>query len=106
MFIDFLRQHRSGLTHTELTDALKELVAAVTEEGKAGKITFTLTVKPLAKGDGLEVACDMKLAPPKAAPGTSIFFATPDNELSRADPRQQAMELREISPAAAHKGVA
>ena len=106
MFMDFLREHRSGLTHCELTDALHELVAAVTDEHKAGKITFTLTIKPLAKGDGLEVACDVKLAPPKAAPGTSIFFATPDNDLSRADPRQQAMELRDIGPAAAHKGVA
>lgn len=106
MFMDFLREHRSGLTHSELTDALKELVAAVTEERKGGKITLTITVKPLGKGDGLEVSCDVKLAAPVPTPGTSIWFATPDNDLSRVDPRQQAMDLREIGPAQAHKGVA
>lgn len=106
MFMDFLREHRSGLTHSELTDALKELVAAVTDEHKGGKITLTISVKPLGKGDGLEVACDLKLAPPTPTPGTSIWFATPSNELTRQDPRQQAMDLREIGPASAHKGVA
>jgi hypothetical protein len=36
----------------------------------------------------------------------SIFFATPENNLTRIDPRQTTMELREIGPAQAHKGIA
>lgn len=62
-FTDFLRAHRNGLTHDELADALNELVAAVTEEGKSGTLTFTVSIKPMGKGDGLEVAAEVKVKP-------------------------------------------
>ena len=104
--MDFLREHRNGATHDELSDALQALVAAVTEEGRGGKLTFTLTMKPIGKNDGLEVAVEHKLTPPKASPGTSIFFPTPENNLVRQDPRQQALELREIGPASAARSLA
>lgn len=104
--MDILREHRAGQTHDELSEALRELVAAVTQEGAAGKLTLVISVKPMGKNDGLEVGCEIKLAPPKETPGKSIFFATPNNDLVRADPRQQLMELREIAPASPHKGVA
>jgi hypothetical protein len=104
---DLLREHRNGVTLDELSDALQELVAAVTDEGKAGKLTLTVSVKPMGRDSGaLEVACDIKCALPKKTPGTSVFFASPENNLVRQDPRQQTLELREIGPAAAHKGVA
>jgi hypothetical protein len=105
-FMDFLREHRTGITHDMLSDALQELVAAVTQEGKAGKLVLTIGVKPLGKNDGLEVSAMVECKPPKETAGTAIFFPTPDNNLVRQDPRQQAMELREITPASAHKGVA
>ena len=105
-FLDFLREHRNGVTHDELSDALQELVAAVTAEGKVGKLTLTISVKPLGKSDGLEVAADVKVAAPKPTAGVSIFFPTPENNLVRSDPRQQALELREITPATAHRGIA
>jgi len=104
--MDFLREHRGGLTHDELSDKLQELVAAVGEEGKSGTLTVVFSLKPLAKGDGIEVGSEIKIKPPKQTPGTSIFFVTAENNLARQDPRQQAMELREIGPAAAHRGVA
>ena len=97
-FYDFLREHRNGVTHDELADALNELVAAVNDEQKAGSLTFTVTIKPMGKSDGLEVSADIKVKPPKKTPGVSIFFATPDNNLVRQDPRQQSMELREVAP--------
>ena len=106
-FMDFLREHRNGSTHDELSDALQELVAAVTAEGKAGKLTLTVNIKHAGRDSGaLEVAADIKIAPPKSQPGVSIFFASPENNLIRQDPRQHAMELREIGPATPHKGVA
>lgn len=105
-FTDLLREHRSGLTHDELSDALRELVAAVTDEGKAGSLTLTVKIKPMGKGEGLEVSAEIKSKPPAKTPGVSIFFATPGNDLQRQDPRQKEMELREIGPSAAHRGVA
>lgn len=60
-FMDFLREHRSGSTHDELSDALNALVAAVTEEGKAGKLTLTIAIKPAGRDSGaLEVAAEMR----------------------------------------------
>lgn len=98
-FIKFLQEHRSGATHEDISDKIRELVAAVTDEGKGGKITITLAVKPMGKGDGLEVSVETKSTLPKSPPGVSIFFASPENSLVRQDPRQQAMELREAPPA-------
>lgn len=105
-FYDFLREHRNGITHDELADALNELVAAVTEENKAGSLTFTVSIKPMGKSDGLEVSAEIKVKPPKKTAGVSIFFATPENNLVRVDPRQQSMELREIAPTMPHRGLA
>jgi len=105
-FLDFLREHRNGMSHDELSDALQALVAAVTAENKAGKLTFTISVKPAGKSGGLEVSDDIKLSPPKETKSASIFFASPENNLVRQDPRQTSMELRQIGPASAHVGVA
>ena len=104
--MDFLRDHRNGLTHDQLSDKLQELVEAVTAEGKKGELVIKIAIKPMGKGDGLEVTAETSLKPPKETPGAAIFFATPDNNLVRQDPRQQAMELRDIGPAVAHRGVA
>lgn len=104
-FLDFLREHRTGITHDLLSDALNDLVAAVAQEGKAGTLTFKITIKPRGKDDGLDVAAEITSKPPKEAPGTSVFFVTPENNLVREDPRQRAMDLREV-PATAFKGVA
>lgn len=105
-FYDFLREHRNGVTHDELADALNELVAAVNEEGKAGTLTFTVSIKPMGKSDGLEVSADIKVKPPKKTAGVSIFFSTPDNNLVRQDPRQQSMELREVAPSSPARSLA
>lgn len=105
-FMDFLRDHRNGLTHDQLSDKLQELVAAVQQEGKKGELVIKIAIKPLGKGDGLEVGAEIVSKPPKETPGASIFFATPENNLVRQDPRQQTMELREITPASAHRGIA
>lgn len=104
-FPDFLREHRGGLTHDELGDKLQELVAAVTAEGKGGSLTLTIKVSPSATG-ALDVSDEIKLVLPKETRSHSLFFATPDNNLVREDPRQTKMELRSITPATAHRGIA
>ena len=104
-FMDLLREHRAGLTHDELTEALNELVGAVVEERKKGTLTIKLTISP--KGDGtVEVADEVTMKAPKRTKGSSLFFVTPDNNLERQDPRQNALPLREVPPAAAAKALA
>lgn len=105
-FIRFLQEHRGGATHDEISDQIRDLVAAVTDERKGGKITITMAIKPMGKGDGLEISVESKAAPPKQSPGVSIFFATPENDLQRQDPRQNSLELREVAPASIARSLA
>jgi len=104
--IGLLQQHRNGATQDEIADALRDLVAAISDENKAGKLTITIAIRPMGKGDGLDVAVDCKASPPKQTPGSAIFFASPDNNLVRNDPRQANLELRDITPASAARGLA
>ncbi len=97
-FLDLLREHRNGLTHEELTEALNEIVEAVASEGKGGKLTLTIAVKP--HGDGAVMVMDeLKITKPKPTKGGSIFFVTPENNLIRQDPKQPSLPLREIGAA-------
>lgn len=106
MFMDLIREHRRGLTHNDLTDKMREVLAAVAEEDKAGKLQVTFTFAPRAKGEGIDVAVTIDAKPPKSEPATSIFYLTPNNDLTRADPRQADMDLREVAPASAAKALA
>jgi hypothetical protein len=95
-FREFLSEHRSGVTHDELSDAMQALVTAVVEEGRSGKLVLTISVKPVGKSGALEVGADIKVGEPKPIAGVSIFYATPEGNLIRQDPRQTALELREV----------
>ena len=102
---DFLREHDQGRTADKMAEQLQTLVAAVAQEGKAGTLSLKITLKPMKSSGGVEVTAEVKIAPPKETPGASIFFVSPENNLVRQDPRQQAMDLKPL-PTVAHKGVA
>ena len=94
-FLDYLREHRMGLTHAELSEAMQQLVAAVVAERKGGEITLKISVKP--QGDGAVMVTDeVKLKLPKPTKGGSLFFVTPENNLVRQDPRQADLPLHAI----------
>ncbi len=98
-FIDFLREQRRGFAHDELSDALNELVAAVAEHGKPGKLIFEITVKPVGNemGGAVAVTDKIKIKTPEGASNPSVFFVSPENNLVREDPNQRSLELRQVS---------
>jgi hypothetical protein len=97
-FLDFLREQRNGVLHDELSDALQECVAAVMTEGGVSTLTLTITVKNANAGAGaLMVTDELKTKLPKPKIGGSIFFASPENNLIREDPKQHKLPLSEIS---------
>lgn len=97
-FVDTLRDLRAGRTLDELANQLNEVVAAVRDTGKAGKITITLSVKPASKGDVDTIMIDdvVKVSAPTADRGTTIFFATPENNLQRQHPNQKSIPFEGI----------
>lgn len=97
-FAEFLQETSNGTTHDELSIDLHELIRAVREHGKKGSLTLTITVAPLSKRDDsqLTVTEEIKVAAPKPEPRPSIYFADRNGNLSRTDPAQLAMDLREL----------
>lgn len=88
-FAEFLLKHAKGRTHDELSESLRDVVVAVQEIGKAGTLTLKLTAKRVNDGQvQVEAAITTKL--PDVAQA-SIWFVTPDGELTRDDPTQLAL---------------
>ena len=71
----------------ELGDELSKLIEAVDETGKAGSLTYTITIKP-AGSSGSTVEVGDKITPkrPERARATSIAFVGKGNTLHRNAP--------------------
>ena len=82
---------RFGTLADELTDKLRDLVATCAATGRNGALTLTLQLKP-GKGGQIEVFDEIKVKLPKEEKGSSLMFATPENNLQREDPRQLQLD--------------
>lgn len=91
---DVLSQIRGGAALHEAGQALQEVVQAVRDTGKAGKLTFSITVEP-DKTDETVVTLqpDLTVKLPKRPKAKGIFFMDRHGGLHREDPRQVEMEL-------------
>lgn len=92
-FADILISLRRGKTHAELSRALQDLVTVVRATGKAGKLTFTLSLKT-AKADGMiEVTDAIVVREPVYDRDASLLFADDEANLVSHDPRQTELPL-------------
>lgn len=91
-FNQTIEQLRYGTLHDDLTAELNKLTEAVTRTNKVGTLTLSIKLKPTNNSGQIEVIDDIKLGMPKETKGTSIMFATPENNLIREDPRQLQIE--------------
>lgn len=92
-FASVLQEIQSGQAHDELSKAFRDLILAVEDTGKGGKLTFTLDVKPLKSGDGVLVltpAHAVKL--PQHDRKASLFYATKNGNVTKENPNQLAFE--------------
>ena len=91
-FNDTIVALRYGTLHDDLTKSLNDLTDAVTRTGKTGELVLSIKLKPTNNSGQIEVIDDIKVKTPKETKGTTIMFATPENNLTREDPRQQSIE--------------
>ena len=89
-FNQTIAELRRGKTVEELTDAMAELVAKCTETGKGGSLQLTIKIAP-GKSGQLEITDSIKVSVPQFARESSLFFVTPEGNLSRNDPRQDEL---------------
>jgi hypothetical protein len=104
-FNTVLAEVRRGEVLDELSQALKQTVAAVRATGKKGKLTLELAISPVTKGEIGEsiatyITADVQTKLPRPDKKASIFFTTSDDHLQRTDPNQKELELRTVQAAA------
>jgi hypothetical protein len=96
-FSSWLFEQRGGSLHGELTDRLAEVVAAVVEHEKQGTLTLKITVKPGEDADYILVFDDVVAKAPEPAKSAALFYADKQGNLTRNNPRQPQLPLREVS---------
>lgn len=87
---DIIPQLRMGEAVDEASNKFNELIQAVENTGKPGTFIMKITVKPSTSG-ALEVTDDISIKKPEGKKGSSLFFATPEGNLQRNDPRQNEL---------------
>lgn len=95
LFAEFLAARPE--THLELSADLADLARAVLDTGKAGSITYTVTIKAMRGSDNQVLVSDsIKKKLPEHDRADSVMFSD-ECGLTRHDPRQLAIEgLREV----------
>lgn len=97
-FTDVLGEIENGKFLRDVTEATYNVVGAVMETRKPGKITLTIDVKPTGKGTvAIDANCLTK-EPEHDRPATT-FFVGQDLSLQRQDPNQPRLPLREVETA-------
>ena len=95
-FIDTLRDIEAGGLLDELSETQHSLIDAIRLTGKGGELTIKLAYKPDGNGQ-ITIKADVKAKEPALSRGTSLFFLTPEGNLTRRDPRQQDLPLRTVN---------
>jgi len=95
-FIDTLRDIEAGGLLDELSETQHSLIDAIRLTGKGGELMIKLAYKPDGNGQ-MTIKADVKAKEPALSRGTSLFFLTPEGNLTRRDPRQQDLPLRTVN---------
>jgi len=97
LFISTLGQLGRRTFVAELDEKLAQLTQQVRHVGKPGKLVIELTLKPRnSEASEVDVIEDARVTAPKQPRKGSIFFTTEEGSLTRTDPNQTEMDLREV----------
>lgn len=105
LFTDTLRDMRGGASLEDLTRAFHELVLSCCATGKGGTLTYSITVKPTKSAEAVEVTDKLDLKEPRNERGSSLFFVASNGDLTRNNPHQVPLDLREVEPPPAPRDV-
>jgi len=100
-FSQLINEIEDGLLHQDLSIALQDMVAGLidhrAEMGGKPKGTITLKLDIRLDGGTMDITPEVKIAMPKVARPKTVFYPTPENNLSRTNPRQRDMFLKDVS---------
>lgn len=101
--------HCDGQLNQEMSDAVRDVVQAVRQTGKSGKIVLEMDIQPASKGAGNAIVIKHQVTPkkPKFEKDATIFFADDQHNLYRENPMQKQFDLRTVDkPVAEERAVA
>lgn len=92
-FLRTLQTHQRGRVITDVSEAMRNVTAAVREHSKPGKVVLTMTIYPATKGNesALGFECDVVEKLPRGETFAGLFFADDNNNLVRENPHQQPL---------------
>jgi len=93
---DTLRHIGGGVFIDTASDKLSELVNAVDETGKAGKLLLEVNVKKASRGGAMHITGKVTMKKPPEEPMEALLFATPEGNLVADDPHQQKLDLKSV----------
>jgi hypothetical protein len=91
---DTLRHIGGGVFIDMASDKMNELVTAVAERGKSGKLTLEITVKKASRGGAMNVTGKVTVKKPAEELMEALLFATPEGNLVADDPHQHKLDLK------------
>lgn len=94
--LQILLDMRNGAVAVDCSQKFSEVLKAVLDTGGKGELTIKLLIKPSKMGMGgavieVETEHECKTKKPELAIGRSVFYVTPDGDLTRDNPEQTAM---------------
>lgn len=98
-FLRSIQEYQSGVTLTELSEAMRKAVEAVRRVGKPATVSLDIYIEPTG-GNAIGFAAEVKMKLPKEPPYKGVFFYDNENNLFRNNPTQPEMELKTVDSAA------
>ena len=93
-----LNQVRNGKLMEEASEKLNTLVSAIQDTNLKGELTLKITIRPDGRDTGryfISGKVDSKT--PVLKHSETLLFGTPDGNLTRIDPAQTQLDLRDVS---------
>jgi len=97
--IKLIAEQGWGEAVREMAEQLPDLVLAVRETEKAGRLTLHLDFVPLkgSQGEQVTVSSQVLVKKPRKQGLTTHMYTTADGGLTRRDPRQPELPFREVA---------
>lgn len=92
---ELIATNRGGAFASEVSDELRQCIAAAAETGKKAELTLKVTITPsgASKSGSRRMEVQLTSAPklPKVEPPTELLFVDGADNLSRRDPNQPTL---------------
>lgn len=92
--MNVLMEARNGALAVKLSRDFTKLVEGCVQTNQKGEMHIKLVLLPSKTDDGaiqISISSDTKLKVPEFGVGSALFFVDDENNLTRTDPRQEAL---------------